>query len=70
MLGPAELREIHEALARADVEPAPPGTRGATLAMAFAAAVGVARALRVAGLTQRPPAPPPADPPPRGGDGG
>jgi hypothetical protein len=48
MLGPAELREIHEALARAGTESGP-GVQGPYLSAAFAAAMGVARALRTAG---------------------
>jgi len=59
MLGPAELREIHEALAEAGADPAPDG-RGAYLSAAFAAAMALTRALR-----QTPPSPSEsASPPP------
>jgi hypothetical protein len=52
MLGPAELREIHEALALAGADPAPNG-RGPYLSAAFAAGMALTRALRSE------PAPPP-----------
>lgn len=54
MLGPAELREIHEALALAGEDPAPNG-RGPYLSAAFAAGMALTRALRGE-------APPPAAP--------
>jgi hypothetical protein len=60
MLGPAELREIHEALARAGSESGP-DARGPYLSTAFATAMGIARALRVAGYL---PAPTPDSDPP------
>ncbi|MEO0035290.1 MAG: hypothetical protein RLZZ501_1313 [Pseudomonadota bacterium] len=63
MLGPAELREINEALAQAGADPAPDG-RGPYLSAAFAAAMALARALReastgtaAAGREPPPPAP-------------
>ncbi|WP_040566458.1 hypothetical protein [Magnetospirillum molischianum] len=52
MLGPAELREIHEALALAGEDPAPHG-RGPYLSAAFAAGMALTRALR--GATAAPP---------------
>jgi len=54
MLGPAELREIHEALALASEDPAPNG-RGPYLSAAFAAGMALTRALR--GATAAPPTP-------------
>jgi len=62
MLGPAELREIHEALALAGEDPAPNG-RGPYLSAAFAAGMALIRTLRT-GI--EPPAPP-AEPAPPGG---
>lgn len=54
MLGPAELREIHEALALAGKDTAPNG-RGPYLSAAFAAGMALTRALR----GQSDPTPPP-----------
>lgn len=61
MLGPAELREINEALAQAGADPAPDG-RGPYLSAAFAAAMALARALReaTAATAARHEPPPPA----------
>ncbi|EPY03084.1 hypothetical protein [Magnetospirillum fulvum] len=60
MLGPAELREIHEALALASEDPAPNG-RGPYLSAAFAAGMALTRALR--GETAAAPAPVKTAPP-------
>ncbi len=57
MLGPAELREIHQALAEAGADTAPEG-RGPYLSAAFAAGLALTRALRA-----QPPAQPPTAPP-------
>ncbi|SEH49321.1 hypothetical protein [Magnetospirillum fulvum] len=61
MLGPAELREIHEALALAGEDPAPNG-RGPYLSAAFAAGMALTRALRSRAEAAPPPdqTPPPA----------
>jgi len=61
MLGPAELREINEALAEAGADPAPDG-RGPYLSAAFAAGMALARALRQAATGVAPPPPPPPAP--------
>jgi len=60
MLGPAELREIHEALALAGEDPAPNG-RGPYLSAAFAAGMALTRALR--GQTEAAPPPDRTAPP-------